>query len=244
MKCLRVSFPNAAMKRKGRFLTEKEDYARTIASLQNEGILKRKEVIRAFLSVPRWEFLPCDVKGYAHIDTPLPIGYGQTTSALHMTAMFCEHSRMRLGQKVLEVGGGCGYMSCVYAEVVASKDAKQDLWGHVWSVEIVKELAESAKQSIKRAGYGDRVTMIHGDASEGLPEHAPYDVTIVTSAAPDVPKPMIEQLAPNGVLLIPIGGPRLYQELLRIRKTDKGIEEENIGGVSFVPMRGKKGWKS
>lgn len=224
-------------------MTEKEEYARTITSLQNEGILKRKEVIRAFLSVPREEFLPCDVRRNAHIDTPLPIGYGQTTSALHMTAMFCEHSGMRLGQKVLEVGGGCGYMSCVYAEVVAPKDAKRDLWGHVWSVEIVKELAELAKQSIERAGYGDRVTMIHGDASEGLPEHAPYDVIIVTSAAPGVPKPMIEQLAPNGVLVIPVGGPHLYQELLRIRKTDEVIEEESMGGVSFVPMRGKKGWK-
>ena len=134
-------------------------------------------------------------------------------------------------------------MSCVYAEVVAPKETKRNLWGHVWSVEIVKELAELAKQSIERAGYGDRVTMIHGDASEGLPEHAPYDVIIVTSAAPDVPKPMVEQLAPNGVLVIPVGGPHLYQELLRIKKTDEVIEEESMGGVSFVPMRGKKGWK-
>jgi protein-L-isoaspartate(D-aspartate) O-methyltransferase len=85
--------------------------------------------------------------------------------------------------------------------------------------------------------------MIYGDASEGLPEHAPYNVIVVTSAAPDVPKPMIEQLASNGVLLIPIGGPHLYQELLRIGKSDGGIEEESIGGVAFVPMRGKRGWK-
>jgi protein-L-isoaspartate(D-aspartate) O-methyltransferase len=238
-----VSLVNATGNSKGRFLTDKEEYERTIASLESHGILKRKEVLRAFLSVPRWEFLPRDAKGYAHIDTPIPIGHGQTTSALHMTAMFCEYGGMKLGQKVLEVGGGCGYMSCVYAEVVAPKDAKQDQWGHVWSVEIVKELAESAKQSIERTGYGDRVTMIYGDASEGLPEHAPYNVIVVTSAAPDVPKPMIEQLAPNGVLLIPIGGPHLYQELLRIGKSDGGIEEESIGGVAFVPMRGKRGWK-
>lgn len=224
-------------------MREKEEYERTIKSLQSQGILKRKEVLEALLAVPRWEFLPEDVKRYASIDNPLPIGCGQTTSALHMTAMFCEYSGMKLGQKVLEVGGGCGYMSCVYAEIVAPKTVPRDSWGHVWSVEIVKELAESAKKIIERTGYSDRVTMINGDASEGLPEHAPYDVIIVASAAPDVSKPMIDQLSAEGVLLIPVGGPYLYQELIRIRKSSKGIEEESLGGVSFVPMRGRGGWK-
>jgi protein-L-isoaspartate(D-aspartate) O-methyltransferase len=213
--------------------------------LQSEGIVRSRAVARALLTVPREEFLPSEVKRYAYVDTPLPIGYGQTTSAIHMTAMFCEHSDMKLGQKVLEVGGGCGYMSCVYAEVVAPSDVPRDQWGHVWSVEIVKELAEIAKRNIERTGYCDRVTMIHGDASEGLPEHAPYDVIIVTSAAPDVPKPMIDQLALEGVLLIPVGGPHLYQELIRVRRLKDGrIEEESLGGVAFVPMRGKCGWKS
>jgi len=224
-------------------LTEREEYESAIASLQHQGILKRKEVVRALLSVPRWDFVPDDVRKYAHVDSPLPIGCGQTTSALHMTAMLCEYSGMKLGQKVLEVGGGCGFMSCVYAEVVAPKEAERNLWGHVWSVEIVGELAELAKKNIERTGYGDRVTMIHGDASEGLPEHAPYDVIVVTSAAPDVPKEMVEQLGPQGVLLIPVGGPSLYQELIRVRKSGERIEEESIGGVAFVPMRGKKGWK-
>lgn len=224
--------------------TANEARERTITMLQSEGILKTKEVIRALLTVPRKEFLPSEVKKYAHVDTPLPIGYGQTTSALHMTAMFCEYSRMRLGQKVLEVGGGCGYMSCVYAEIVAPSNTPRDLWGHVWSVEIVEELAEFAKRNIERTGYGDRVTMIHGDASEGLPEYAPYDVIIVTSAAPDIPKPMVDQLAPEGVLLIPVGGPHLYQELIRMRRSKNGrIEEESLGGVAFVPMRGKSGWR-
>lgn len=211
--------------------------------LQSEGILKTKEVLRALLTVPREEFLLPEVKKYAYVDTPLPIGYGQTTSAIHMTAMFCEYSGMRAGQKILEVGGGCGYMSCVYAEIVASSDMPQNLWGHVWSVEIVKELADFAKRNVERAGYGDRVIVTHGDASEGLPEHAPYDVIIVTSAAPDVPKPMVDQLAPEGVLLIPVGGPHLYQELIRVRRSKNGRVEEDLGGVAFVPMRGKSGWK-
>jgi len=216
----------------------------TVAMLQSEGIIKSKAVARALLTVPRQEFLPSEVKKYAYVDTPLPIGCGQTTSAIHMTAMFCEYSGMKPGQKILEVGGGCGYMSCVYAEVVAPSDIPRDRWGHVWSVEIVKELAEFAKRNIERTGYGDRVTMIHGDASEGLPEHAPYDVIIVTSAAPDIPKPMINQLASEGVLLIPVGGPHLYQELLRVRRSKNGrTGEESLGGVAFVPMRGKSGWK-
>lgn len=224
--------------------TTNEARERTVVMLQSEGILKTKEVVRALLTVPREEFLPSEVKKYSYVDTPLPIGYGQTTSAIHMTTMFCEYSGMKVGQKILEVGGGCGYMSCVYAEVVAPGDMPRGRWGHVWSVEIVKELAELAKRNIERTGYSDRVTMIHGDASEGLPEHALYDIIIVTSAAPDVPKPMVDQLAPEGVLLIPVGGPHLYQELLRVRRSKDGrIEEEDLGGVAFVPMRGKSGWK-
>jgi len=224
--------------------TTNEARERTVAMLQSEGILKTKEIIRALLTVPREEFLPFEVKKYAYVDTPLPIGHGQTTSAIHMTAMFCEYSGMKAGQKILEVGGGCGYMSCVYAEIVAPSDMPRDLWGHVWSVEIVKELAEFAERNVERTGYGDRVTMLHGDASEGLPEHAPYDVVIVTSAAPDVPKPMVDQLAPEGVLLIPVGGPYLYQELIRVRRLKDGtMKEEALSGVAFVPMRGKSGWK-
>jgi len=224
--------------------TVNEERERAVVMLQSEGIVKSKSVARALLTVPREEFLPSEVKKYAYVDTPIPIGCGQTTSAIHMTAMFCEYSGMELGQKILEVGGGCGYMSCVYAEIVAPSDMSRDRWGHVWSVELVKELAELAKQNIERTGYSNRVTMIHGDASEGLPEHAPYDVVIVTSAAPDIPKPMIDQLSPEGVLLIPVGGPHLYQELIRVKRSKNGsTEEESLGGVAFVPMRGKSGWK-
>ena len=224
--------------------TVNEERERAVVMLQSEGIVKSKSVARALLTVPREEFLPSEVKKYAYVDTPIPIGCGQTTSAIHMTAMFCEYGGMELGQKILEVGGGCGYMSCVYAEIVAPSDMSRDRWGHVWSVELVKELAELAKQNIERTGYSNRVTMIHGDASEGLPEHAPYDVVIVTSAAPDIPKPMIDQLSPEGVLLIPVGGPHLYQELIRVKRSKNGsTEEESLGGVAFVPMRGKSGWK-
>jgi len=196
------------------------------------------------LAVPRELFLRPEEMAYAYVDSPLPIGYGQTTSALHMTALFCEYAEMKLGQKVLEVGGGCGYMSCVYAEVVAPTDRPEQEWGHVWSVEIVKPLAESARLNVEKAGYAKRVTVLHGDASVGLSEYSPYEVIIVTSAAPDIPGPLVEQLSPDGVLLIPVGTPHFFQELFRVRKSQDGkTTRENMGGVAFVPLKGKHGWQ-
>ncbi|WP_455369927.1 protein-L-isoaspartate O-methyltransferase [[Eubacterium] cellulosolvens] len=208
------------------------------------GILHSENVIRAMSLVPREEFLPNEVKGEAYIDAPIPIGYGQTTSALHMTAMFCEYAELSLGDKILEVGGGCGYMSCVYAEVVAPSTITKENWGHVWSAEIIEELAKSAQDNVKKCGYSDRVDILHKDASLGIEEYEPYDVIIVTSAAPDIPKDLIDELDINGSLLIPVGGIYQFQQLLRIRKLADGkISKEELGGVAFVPMRGKAGWK-
>ncbi len=215
-----------------------------VEALRAEGILHNPAIAKALLRVPREEFLPEELRAYAYSDQPLPIGHEQTTSALHMTVIFCENSEMNLGQTVLEVGGGSGYMCCVYAEVVAPSDEPKNNWGHVWSVEIVKELAEKASKTIDRLGYSDRVTMLHGDASVGFAEHSPYDVIIVTSAAPRVPSPLLEQLKPGGTLLIPVGSAGFYQDLIRVGKLADGrTKEENLGGVAFVPMRGKLGWK-
>ena len=220
-----------------------EKRRRVVEALRSEGVLHDHRVIQAMLQVPRELFLPTEEMSYAYVDSPLPIGHGQTTSALHMTAMFCEYAEMKPGQKVLEVGTGCGYMSCVYTEVVAPSDRPEREWGHVWSVEIIKELAESAELNVEKAGYANRVTVLHGDASVGLPEHGPYDVIIVTSAAPDVPSPLTEQLSPGGILLIPLGTPHFFQELYRVRKSANGkVTRENMGGVAFVPMRGRLGW--
>jgi len=216
-----------------------------VEDLAKEGLLKDSNIVRAMERVPREEFLPADAKSYAYVDSPIPIGYGQTTSALHMTALFCEYSRMKLGQSVLEVGGGCGYMSCVYAEVVAPSERPRGSWGHVWSAEIVKELAELGRANVDRLGYGDRVTFLGADASEGLDIQEKFDVIIVTSAAPEIPAELTGQLKDEGVLLIPVGGARFYQELIRVkRKRDGSLSNENLGGVAFVPMRGKRGWES
>ena len=214
-----------------------------VAELQREGLLKDSNIIRAMEKVPREEFLPQEARSYAYVDSPVPIGYGQTTSALHMTALFCEYSRMKLGHRVLEVGGGCGYMSCVYAEVVAASEDPSTSWGHVWSAEIVEELADFGKRNIQRLGYADRVTFLTTDASEGIGAKEKFDIIIVTSAAPEIPNELSAQLKVGGVLLIPIGGTRFYQELIRVRKNERGsFSTENLGGVAFVPMRGKRGW--
>jgi protein-L-isoaspartate(D-aspartate) O-methyltransferase len=220
-----------------------EDLRRqAIADLKNEGLLKDPNIIRAMEKVPREEFLPPEARSYAYIDSPIPIGYGQTTSALHMTALFCEYGSMKLGQRVLEVGGGCGYMSCVYAEVVAPLEQPKKLWGHVWSAEIVEELAEFGRRNVERLGYAERVTFVAVDASEGLKDESPFDLIIVTSAAPEIPLELTLQLSPGGVLLIPVGGTHFAQELIRVRKETKGnLSHENLGGVAFVPMRGKRG---
>ena len=221
-----------------------EKRRRAVDALRSEGILRDNRIARAMLTVPRELFLRPEEVSYAYVDSPLPIGHGQTTSALHMTVLFCEYAEMKLGQKVLEVGGGCGYMSCVYAEVIAPTGRSEREWGHVWSVEIVKPLAESARLNVEEAGYANRVTVFHGDASVGLSDHSPYDVIIVTSAAPDIPGPLVEQLRPRGILLIPIGTPHFFQELFRVRKSDNGrTTRENMGGVAFVPLKGKHGWQ-
>ncbi len=215
-----------------------------VAELKNEGLLKDRNIIRAMEKVPREEFLPQEARSYAYIDSPISIGYGQTTSALHMTALFCEYGEMKLGQRVLEVGGGCGYMSCVYAEVVAPLEQPKKAWGHVWSAEIIEQLAEFGRMNVERLGYSERVTFVAADASEGLNENGKFDLIIVTSSAPEIPVELTGQLNPAGTLIIPVGGAQFYQELFRVRKKpDGGLRRENLGGVAFVPMRGKRGWQ-
>lgn len=215
-----------------------------VEELRRQGILRDPNIVRAMSRVPREEFLPEDVGAYAYADSPIPIGFGQTTSALHMTALFCEYGEMKLGQSVFEVGGGCGYMSCVYAEVVAPIEQPKKAWGHVWSAELIPELAELGRRNVERLGYGDRVTFFQADASAGLEGEGPFDLIIVTSAAPEIPEELIEQVKREGVLLIPVGGATFYQQLMRIRKKSDGtLSHENLGGVAFVPLKGKRGWK-
>jgi protein-L-isoaspartate(D-aspartate) O-methyltransferase len=213
-----------------------------IESLISCGILKSVEVIRAMSSVPREEFVTEDMKSYAYVDSPLPILCGQTISAPHMVAIMCEKLELKKGVKVLEIGAGSGYHAAVVAEIVAPKGAESV--GHVYTVEFHKELVEFAKANIQRTGYSDRVTIIHGDGSQGLPDEAPFDRIFVTAAAPSIPNPLMEQLKEGGIFLIPIGAQHLFQELVRIKKEIGGkMKKESLGGVAFVPLVGKYGWQ-
>jgi len=158
-----------------------------------------------------------------------------------MVSIMNEALELEVGHRVLEVGAGSGWHASTIAEIVAPTDTPKEKWGHVYTVEIVPELAELARKNIEKAGYGDRITIICGDGSTGCPEKAPYDRILVTAAAPDVPKALIDQLKNGGVLVIPVGGMHFYQTLVRVRKKDGKIAEENLGGVAFVPLTGKYG---
>ncbi|HLE76075.1 MAG TPA: hypothetical protein VI864_08590 [Candidatus Bathyarchaeia archaeon] len=153
-----------------------------------------------------------------------------------------EALQLEVGQKVLEVGAGSGWHSATIAEIITPKEAPRSEWGHVYTVEIVQGLAEVSRKNIMDAGYGDRVTIIHADGSKGYPEKAPYERVLVTAAAPDVPKPLIDQLKPNGIMIIPVGSVSFFQNLIKVTKGTNGkIKEENLGGVAFVPLTGEYG---
>ncbi len=216
---------------------------RRVKALIMEGILRSESVIRAMLRVPREEFVPPHLKKYAYVDSPLSIGYGQTISAPHMVAMMCEYLELDVGHKVLEVGTGSGYHAAVVAEIVAPSDAPKEKWGHVYTMEIVPELVRFATDNLRRTGYLDRITIIHGDGSKGYAEKAPFDRILVTAAAPDIPKPLVDQLKPGGVMVIPVGSLHFFQELFVVKKDEKGrVSLSSKGGVAFVPLVGEYGY--
>jgi protein-L-isoaspartate(D-aspartate) O-methyltransferase len=161
-----------------------------------------------------------------------------------MVSIMNEALQLEVGQKVLEVGAGSGWHSATIAEIVSPSGAPRTEWGCVYTLEIVQALAENAKKNIRNAGYNDRVKIINADGSKGYAEKAPYDRIVVTAAAPSVPQPLIDQLKPGGILIIPVGSVSLFQNLIKITKESDGkIKQENLGGVAFVPLTGEYGHK-
>ncbi len=213
-----------------------EKKIKLIEALINEGILKSKDVIEAMKKVPREEFIPEPYRELAYVDEPLPIGYGQTISAPHMVALMTELLQPKRGDKILEVGTGSGYQAAILAEIVKPE-------GHVWSIERIAELAEFAKNNLRKTGYDKYVTVIVGDGSKGYEEQAPYDKIIVTAAAPTIPEPLLTQLKPGGRLLIPVGD--LYIQVLKIVDKDLNgrIKVKDDIPCVFVPLIGEYGFK-
>jgi len=220
---------------------------RLVRSLIREGYLRSKNCIKAFIRVPREEFIWPGYENLAYQDTPLPLGEsGQTISAPHMCAYLLEALDLNLGQNVLEIGTGSGYQAALLAECVAPVDVDKNKWGHVTTIEIDEKLVEFAKRNLERCGYGDRVTVIHGDGGLGWPplsNEEIYDRILITAAAPSIPKPLINQLKRGGILVSPLGRGYL-QDLIRIHKDMHGkITEEYLLKVAFVPLRGRWGWR-
>jgi len=205
-----------------------------VDSLVRRGYVVSAEVERAMRRVPREDFVPEDIRLEAYVDTPLPIGEGQTISAPHMVAIMLEKLDLEPGQKVLEVGAGSGYHAAVCAEVVGPE-------GHIYTVERVASLARWAEENLKKTGYSDIVTVVFGDGSRGLQEHAPYERVFVACGAPDIPSPLTEQLAEGGKMLVPVGG-RFYQDLIKIERRGNKLRKESHGGCVFVPLVGEFGY--
>ena len=182
--------------------------------------------LSAIRSVPRHEFVPPEQQAYAYLDTPLPIGHGQTISQPAVVALMTELVDPRPGMRVLEVGTGSGYQAAVLAETGA----------RVWTIEIFEVLAREARQRLARLGYSS-VKVRHGDGYAGWVEAAPFDAIVVTAAADSVPPALLEQLAPGGRLVMPVGDPRTHQELVLIQKDSQGrLASRELIPVRFVPL--------
>lgn len=187
-----------------------------------------ERVLKAMRQVRRHLFVPEDLRKLAYADRPLPIGYGQTISQPYIVALTTQLGQPGEGARVLDVGTGSGYQAAVLAELAQ----------HVYSIEILCPLADAARQQLESLGY-DNVDVRCGDGHAGWPEHAPFDVIIVAAAPELVPQPLIDQLAPGGRLVIPVGA--YYQELIVIEKQPNGsVNRRSVTPVAFVPMTGGK----
>jgi protein-L-isoaspartate(D-aspartate) O-methyltransferase len=199
---------------------------RMVEGLLSGGRLTDERVADALRAVPRHEFVPEGRRDGAYADRPLPIGDGQTISAPHMVGLMAELIDPHPGDRVLEIGTGCGYHAAVTAELGAE----------VFSVEYEPRLASEARERLDRLGYDIRVH--EGDGHAGWPEHAPYDAAYLTCAATDLPEAVVEQVRPGGRLLAPLADAAGQTLVAATRNADGSLDRESHGGVRFVEMRG------
>jgi protein-L-isoaspartate(D-aspartate) O-methyltransferase len=177
--------------------------------------------------VPRHLFVPLDQQKYAYVNSPLFIGYSQTITEPYLVAFMTEALEVKPHDRVLEIGTGSGYQAAILAELAQE----------VYTIEIVQPLATQAEERLRRLGYSN-VHARAGDGYRGWPEAAPFDAIVLTAAPPErVPPPLIEQLREDGRLVAPVGG--LEQELIRLHRKPKGLTEEVLLPVRFVPMTGE-----
>ena len=187
-------------------------------------------ILEAMRSVPRHAFVPAEAQAHAYEDRPLPIGQGQTISQPYIVALMTFLLHLQGSENILEIGTGSGYQTAILARLAHQ----------VHSIERKAVLAERARKAL--CDLGCLNAQVHtGDGSLGLPESGPYDGILVTAAAPAVPQPLLDQLAPDGRLVLPVGGPR-RQQLQVWRPSATGFDYDEVTPVVFVPLRGQWGW--
>jgi protein-L-isoaspartate(D-aspartate) O-methyltransferase len=192
--------------------------------------IKDPRVIEAMRKVPREFFVESALASRAYDDGPLPIGEKQTISQPYMVGLMTEALDLKGNEKVLEIGTGSGYQTAVLAELAE----------HVFSLEKIRSLSIRARAILDELSYYN-VALHVGDGTLGWSDHAPYDAILVTAGSPGVPKPLVDQLAIGGKLVIPLGDEQ-SQVLKRIRRTETGLEEDDLGECRFVKLWGKYGW--
>jgi len=215
------------------FVTERERMVRETIEVPSDGRSRvaHPGTLDAMRAVPRHAFVPQEQRKMAHADSPLPIGHGQTISQPYIVALMTELLDLTPQSKVLEIGSGSGYQAAVLAHLTPN----------VYSIEIIKPLAERAERTLRDQGYTE-VKCRQGDGYFGWKEEAPFDAIIVTCAAGHLPPPLWEQLKLGGRMVIPIGGPFEVQRLVVVTKTPDGQRRsKTVTSVRFVPMTGDQG---
>ncbi len=199
-----------------------------VESIRTKGIADER-VLAAIEKIPRHIFLDSSFLEFAYQDKPFPIGSGQTISQPYTVAFQSELLLVKKGMKVLEIGTGSGYQACVLAEIGA----------RVFSIERQRKLFLRTREFIAKIGYPVKVFL--GDGYEGLASFAPFDRILITAAAPEIPQPLIDQLKPGGILVIPFGKDDLQQMLRITKNTDGTLTTEKHGAFRFVPLLGDLG---
>ncbi len=202
---------------------------RLVERIQTRGI-DLPDVLAAVGAVPRHRFVPEPMRRRAYDDSALPIGFGQTISQPSLQALYLQTLQLGPDDRVLEIGAGSGYQTALLAEMA----------GNVYAVERIEELTQRAREVLDELGYRN-IALVTKDGTVGWSKYAPYDAILVAAAAPTVPDTLVDQLAPGGRLLIPVGG-RDAQDLRLVTRTEDGTTEESVTGCVFVPLIGRFGW--
>jgi protein-L-isoaspartate(D-aspartate) O-methyltransferase len=204
-----------------------------------EGQLRRRgiaeqAILDAFRQVPREAFISGEYAHLAYGDHPVPIEAEQTISQPYIVALMIQAAAINPGDAVLEVGAGSGYAAAVISRIA----------DRVIGIERQHDLVEVARERLKRLGY-DNVEIVEGDGTRGCREHAPFDAILAAASGSHVPRALLEQLVPDGRIVMPMGEPGAVQELIKVTKQEDGIlRQENLGAVRFVPLIGVVGWKN